>query len=145
MSRLRATADPFANFESHRRLAAELYQRCVKEGSVVPLQNFLEILITVQPPPMLLLHAIHDDLGGQMHRLRLEAYNASLQGGGAASSPASEDTACVDPLGITQLLQESLEEWLHALCIFQAHSAQADNPTRRTTPGIMSEVFTWVL
>lgn len=127
------TADPFADFASHRVLATELYKRCVREDSAAPLQNFLELLISVHPPPMALLHAIHDDLNDHASRLRLAEYNASL-------APLSMDSPQADrdvphELQITYLLKDALTDWLRALCILQARYAQAANPA----PGAVAD------
>lgn len=114
-------ADPFSDLGAHRALAQELYRRCLQEAAVSPLMSFIEILLTVEQPPMQLLHAIKDDLDERLNALRKAAYDCYLLREESESSAQLQHD-----LQLTNTLHSMLSEWLKALLIMQSRQAQAD-------------------
>lgn len=117
-----APADPFSDLGAHRALAQELYRRCLQEAAISPLMSFIEILLTVEQPPIQLLHAIKDDLDERLNALRKAAYDCYLLHDESESSVQVQDD-----LALTHTLHVTLAEWLKALLIMQSRQAQDDH------------------
>jgi hypothetical protein len=59
--------------------ALELYDYCLAEGNIGPLQQFIEEQLALDPPPLLLLYEIADDIRLRVLTLREHYYDVRNQ------------------------------------------------------------------
>lgn len=62
-----------------REEALELYDYCLAEGNVGPLEHFIEDQLAIEPPPLLLLYEISDDIQQRFLALKENHYDVRNQ------------------------------------------------------------------